>query len=107
MKFLCSLILILSCSVGQAQSTKTGARACVNRYVDNKSTTLHQAGAMVDFVFNVGCGAFRKSTLLKKVNAGDMAGAADEFLKWTYIGKKRSAGLLRRRTEERALFLKP
>jgi lysozyme len=84
-----------------------GAVACVNRYDNNKRTTQHEFDAMVDFTFNVGCGAFRRSTLLKDVNAGKMGPAASEFMKWTYVGKKQVRGLVKRRTDERNLFLKP
>jgi lysozyme len=45
------------------------------------------------------------STLLRKLNAGDYAGAADEFLRWNKAGGKVLNGLTRRREAERALFL--
>lgn len=67
----------------------------------------HQFDALVSFVFNVGTGAFRRSTLLKKINAGDSTAAA-EFTRWVYVtkgGKKvQSAGLLNRRQSEVAMF---
>lgn len=61
--------------------------------------------ALVDFAYNVGAGNLRTSTLLKKLNAGDRAGAADEFLKWNKGGGKVLPGLVRRREAERKLFL--
>jgi lysozyme len=64
----------------------------------------NQFDALVSFAFNVGAGAFGGSTLLKRLNARDYAGAADEFGKWTKAGGKVFAGLVRRRTEEAALF---
>jgi len=71
--------------------------------------TQEQFDALVSFVFNVGIGNFRKSTLLKKLNAGHYIGAANEFLKWdkaTVNGvKKTLAGLTKRRKMERDLFL--
>jgi GH24 family phage-related lysozyme (muramidase) len=67
--------------------------------------TENQFSALVSFTFNVGAGAFRDSTLLRKLNAGDSAGAANEFLRWVYAGGKVMAGLQRRRKAERALFL--
>jgi lysozyme len=69
--------------------------------------TGNQHGALVSFVFNLGAGALRRSTLLHRLNAGDTNRAADEFLKWDKAGKppKRLAGLTRRRKAERALFL--
>jgi lysozyme len=69
-----------------------------------------QFDALVSFVFNVGIGNFSKSTLLKKLNAGDYLGAAKEFLKWdkaTVNGvKKPLAGLTKRRIMEKELFLR-
>ncbi|HEY9880348.1 MAG TPA: lysozyme [Leptolyngbyaceae cyanobacterium] len=64
-----------------------------------------QFSALVSFAFNVGLGNLRSSTLLKKFNAGDARGAAEEFLRWSYAGGKQLPGLLRRRNAERALFL--
>uniref|UniRef100_UPI00301DB766 lysozyme n=1 Tax=Serratia liquefaciens TaxID=614 RepID=UPI00301DB766 len=51
-------------------------------------------------------GNFRTSTLLKKLNAGDNDGAAQEFGRWIHAGGKALPGLVRRREVERALFLK-
>ncbi len=69
------------------------------------ATNSDQFSAMVSFSFNVGLGAFRDSTLLRKHNAGDFAGAADEFLRWVYAGGQYLPGLERRRNAERALYL--
>lgn len=44
--------------------------------------TQGQFDALCSFIFNVGAGNFVKSTLLKKLNAGDIKGAADEFMRW-------------------------
>ena len=60
--------------------------------------------ALVCFVFNVGIGNFAKSTLLKKLNAGDYDGAANELPKWNKAAGKVMAGLTRRREAERELF---
>jgi len=64
-----------------------------------------QFDALVSFTFNLGPGALQKSTLLRKLNAGDYQGAADEFPKWCKAGGKEVAGLLRRRKAEREMFL--
>src|SRR5271166_608040 len=56
--------------------------------------------ALVDFVFNVGSGNFAGSTLLHLLNAGDVAGAAEEFAKWDHASGQVVAGLLRRREAE-------
>ena len=68
-------------------------------------TTADQFSAMVSFAFNVGVGAFEDSTLLRKHNAGDFVGAADEFLRWVFAGGQKLPGLERRRDAERALYL--
>ncbi len=66
-------------------------------------------GALVAFVFNVGAANFGASTLLKKLNAGDRASAADQFLAWDKARVngvlQPLAGLTRRRRAERSLFL--
>lgn len=67
--------------------------------------TQGQFDALVAFVFNVGAGNFVRSTLLRKLNAGDYAGAAAEFGRWIYAGKTELPGLIRRRAAERELFL--
>lgn len=81
-----------------------GAVACVNRGV-TAAITQNQFDAMVDFCFNLGCRNFSQSTLLKKLNAGDVAGAATQFLLWVNAGGKKVEGLVRRREAERELFL--
>ena len=65
-----------------------------------------QFDALVSFAFNLGLGSLKKSTLLKKLNAGDDHGAAEEFLRWCYANGVALTGLLRRRKAERELFLK-
>lgn len=68
--------------------------------------TQNQFIALTSFIYNVGVGAFRDSTLLKLLNRGDFQGAADQFLRWNRANGKVLAGLTRRREAERALFLK-
>jgi len=63
--------------------------------------------ALVSFAYNVGLGALGSSTLLKKLNKGDRAGAAKEFAKWTRGGGRVLPGLVSRRASEAALFVKP
>jgi len=67
--------------------------------------TQNQFDALASFVFNLGSGNFVKSTLLKKLNAGDFAGAADEFGKWVNAGGKKLSGLVKRRAAEREVFI--
>lgn len=64
-----------------------------------------QFDALVSFAYNLGARALSTSTLLRKLNSGDYAGAADEFLHWNKAGGKVLNGLTRRREAERALFL--
>lgn len=64
-----------------------------------------QFDALVSFTYNVGEGNFTKSTLLRKLNAGDTAGAAEQFKRWVNAGGKVLPGLVKRRAAERALFL--
>jgi len=64
----------------------------------------HQFDALASLVFNIGGTAFRDSTLLRKLNAGDYAGAAAQFDRWVHGGGKILPGLVRRRAAERALF---
>ncbi|WP_368537220.1 lysozyme [Enterobacter hormaechei] len=67
--------------------------------------TQGQFDALVSFTYNLGTRSLSTSTLLRKLNAGDYAGAADEFLRWNKAGNKVLNGLTRRREAERALFL--
>lgn len=62
--------------------------------------------ALVSFTYNVGEGSLRKSTLLKKLNAGDVAGACRELPKWVYAGGVKLRGLVNRRAAEMAQCLK-
>lgn len=82
------------------------AEAEVNNYV-KVPLTQNQFDALVSFVFNVGAGAWRKSTMLRKLNAGDYDGAAAEFPRWNKQKGKVLRGLVRRRQHEMELFLTP
>ena len=67
--------------------------------------TQDQFNALVSFVYNLGPNALQGSTLLRLLNAGASALAAAEFLKWDHVAGIVSAGLLKRREAEQALFL--
>ena len=67
--------------------------------------TDNQFDALVSFTYNLGIGSLEHSTLLRKLNAGDYAGAADEFGKWVYAGGRMVNGLIARRAKERELFI--
>lgn len=65
----------------------------------------NQFDALVSLAYNIGTNAFSKSTLVKKLNASDIQGAADQFDVWVNAGGKRMQGLVNRRAKEKALFL--
>ena len=97
--------------------------ADLQRFVDavNGAVTItglsqRQFDALVSITYNVGIGSRVRngiirlrdgtpSTLIRYVNAGNYAGAADQFLRWVSPGSNVEKGLRRRRTAERALFL--
>jgi lysozyme len=79
------------------------AQADVNKYV-TVTLTQGEFDALVDFAFNLGRGNLNNSTLLKDINAGNFAAAADEFVKWDRAGGVVVAGLLRRRLAEQQEF---
>jgi lysozyme len=80
------------------------AADCVNQAVINIQLTQDEFDALVDFVFNLGCEAFENSTMLKDLNQGNFAAAAEQFDLWDHAGGKVVAGLLRRRQAEAQLF---
>lgn len=92
-------------AVGLMRRDMTRAATVVSETV-RVPLTEHERAALDDFIYNVGEGNFKGSTLLRKLNAGDHEGAADEFLKWNKSGGHVLAGLVRRRAAERAVFLK-
>lgn len=69
--------------------------------------TPGQAAALCSFVYNLGAGRLRSSTLLRRFNAGDAQGAADQFPRWIFgnTPPEKLPGLIKRRAAERALFL--
>jgi lysozyme len=83
-----------------AQTAVEGVRQAVHRDISQG-----QFDALVSFAFNVGVGAMRGSTLIRKLNAGDRTGAAAEFLKWVKAGGRVLPGLVARRKIEQSMFL--
>lgn len=65
----------------------------------------YQRAALYSFTYNVGTSAFSKSTLLKRLNSGDQAGACEEMRRWVYAGGMKWKGLQNRRDMERSLCL--
>lgn len=63
-----------------------------------------QFDALVSFCYNVGPGNFRRSSVLRAVNARQWAVAARRFALWNRAGGRVLPGLVRRRAAEAALF---
>ena len=76
----------------------------------NKAVTVqlnqNQFDALLSLAYNIGTNAFSKSTLVKKLNANDIRGAADQFDVWVNAGGKRMQGLVNRRAKEKEVFLR-
>jgi lysozyme len=75
----------------------------------NKSLTVevtqNQFDALCDFAYNLGVGDERTSTLVKLINQGDIADAANQFPLWCHAGGVVVQDLVNRRAQEQALFL--
>lgn len=69
-----------------------------------RALTDGQFDALVSFVFNLGSGAYQRSTLRRKVNGGYDAEVPEEFLRWVWAGGRKLRGLIRRRTAEAELY---
>lgn len=94
-------------TAGEAHDILARDLAAVELLVRNLITvplTDNQLGALVSFTFNLGAGNLKSSTLRRKLNAGDYAGAQAEFYKWDHANGMKLKGLTRRRAAEAALF---
>jgi lysozyme len=80
-----------------------GAQTCINQNVE-VPLRQNQFDALVCFVYNIGCGAFLKSTLLKLLNLRLYDLAAKEFPRWNRAGGREIKGLTNRRLQEMAVF---
>lgn len=85
------------------QSDLAKAAVCI-RHAVTVSINQNQFDALVDFVFNLGCGRLHGSTLLRHINAGEFDLAASQFLLWDRAGIAVVPGLLARRKAEMDLF---
>ncbi|KWF99100.1 hypothetical protein WL95_00350 [Burkholderia cepacia] len=100
-------ITIRSLTLDQGKALLVQDLAPCNRAVLNAvpgGLAQNEFDALVHFAFNVGVTAFLNSTLLRKLKAGDRAGAAAEFARWNKAGGVVVAGLVRRRAAECELF---
>lgn len=79
------------------------AEAAINKV--KQPLTQNEFDALVSFVFNVGTGAFKISTMKKKLEAGHLHDVANEFDKWVYVKGEIYTGLVTRRAAEKALFI--
>lgn len=72
----------------------------------NKRLSDRALAALDSFCYNLGSGALASSHLLQCINNGDYMGAAKAFITWSHVGQTEIKGLLIRRLEEAALFLR-
>jgi lysozyme len=86
-----------------AQDLATFTRGVVR--LTHGRVTAGQFGALVSFAFNAGLGNLQRSTILMRHRRGDHQGAADAFRMWTKGGGRVLPGLVKRREDERALYL--
>ena len=80
------------------------SEAAIRKLVKTELTE-NMFSSLCSFIYNVGSGNFQKSTMRMKLNRGLHEEAADEFSKWVKAGGRRIRGLVRRRKQERQLFL--
>jgi GH24 family phage-related lysozyme (muramidase) len=73
--------------------------------LDGAPTTDNQGAALLDLGYNIGMGALRGSTALRKHKAGDYQGAADAILMWCKVNGAANEGLARRRKADRDLYI--
>ena len=86
------------------------AEMCVNHFI-RETVIQYKYDALVSLTFNIGCGNFSTSTLVKKINTSSFTDEeiSDEFLKWNKVRSEHglvvSTGLVKRRLQERRMFL--
>ena len=95
--------------------TKAQAEAWLDQHYSQVIEQIHevvkvelndnQLGALCDFVYNLGIGQLKSSTLLKLLNAGDYDGALSQFDRWVYDNGQRLPGLVTRRRREKELWV--
>lgn len=78
---------------------------CIHNAIDDEGQlSANQLAALYSLAYNIGCGAFSSSTMVKLINSGDLSGAAAQFSVWNHSGGVVNAVLTARRASERALF---
>ena len=99
---------------GDGPVTQEAARRMLRRDLDDAARALdrlvtvplteHQRAALISLIYNIGAGAFERSTLRAHLNAGRYVSAAGEFTRWNKGGGAVLPGLVRRRAAEVRLF---
>jgi lysozyme len=82
----------------------------VNNFINSAVEPLinkNQKLALILFVYNIGVGNFKESTMLRRLNAKDFLGASEQFKRWVFIKGTKSNGLIKRRNREAGIFLQP
>jgi lysozyme len=94
-------------ALGDVQKFEGALKQCVK-----VPLSQNEYDAYIHFSYNVGSGAFCSSRMVRKLNAGDYAGACNEFDRWTYfqgrdckLPENRCGGLAKRRAQEKKLCL--
>jgi lysozyme len=84
---------------GQVSQFERELKACVG------DVPMHQSewDALVSITLNIGSNQICRSTLVRKLKAGDYAGSCREYDRWVYFQGRVLPGLVKRRAEERAL----
>ena len=77
----------------------------LTEYLEHTPTTQNQFDALLSLGYNIGMGALKGSTALKKHLIGDHEGAAKAILMWNKVNGVANKGLTRRRKEEYDLYL--
>jgi len=89
----------LAALYSDASRAQQAVARCTTAYI-----TQGQFDVLVAFTYNVGESAYCRSTLVRKLNAGDCRGAADEFMRWNKVQGRVVQGLTNRRAEDRRQF---
>ena len=85
----------LQMAIRDVQTYEGAVKSCVK-----VPLSQNEYDAFISLSYNIGTGAFCKSTLVKKLNAGDYEGACKQILRWDQFNGKPLSGLTKRRQEE-------
>lgn len=85
---------------GRLVEFNRGVNSCVTAELPDT-----RRAAYVSLAYNIGVGAFCRSTVVKRINAGDVTGSCDAILMWNKVNGVTWRGLTKRREQERELCL--